>query len=551
MKGFVRMFLAGVWLVALSGAAAAEPLEKLAGKLGKGLGDQENKKVAVLDFPYPGGGLSSGSSIVQERLTTFLVESGKVEVIERSLLRKVLEEMRLESTGVIDSETTKELGKVLGVGALVTGTLNDLGRGKTEINARVIQADTGKILSAGRAKIDRTWSDSPVKSPGAKPEAAAPHQAPPALPSSLGSDQGTANSFLGKPLVQLAVLLDTSNSMDGLISQAKTQIWKIVNELASSERDGASPVIQVALYEYGNDNLSAGERYIRQVLPFTADLDQVSEKLFALTTRGGEEFAGAVIKDAAGSLEWDKHADVYKAIFIAGNEPFTQGPVDFREAVASAVGKGVVVNTIFCGSRQEGVSTQWKAGADAGGGDYLAIEQGIRFAAIEAPQDAEIQRLGAELNKTYIPYGARGREAYQRQEAQDKNAASFGLAAGAVAAERAVFKAKAQYAAAASWDLVGEEESGRLKVGDLKKEDLPADLRSMKSAELASYIRKKAQERKEVQKNIDRLSNARARHIAQAERKAGHGGKATLDQAMLKAIRAQASKKNLKFKSGS
>ena len=48
MKGFVRMFLAGVWLVALSGAAAAEPLEKLAGKLGKGLGDQENKKVMLI-----------------------------------------------------------------------------------------------------------------------------------------------------------------------------------------------------------------------------------------------------------------------------------------------------------------------------------------------------------------------------------------------------------------------------------------------------------------------------------------------------------------------
>ncbi|MBI4248730.1 MAG: hypothetical protein HY611_04435 [Elusimicrobia bacterium] len=549
MKGFGKMLLAGIWLAALSSAAGAEPLERLAGKLGKGLRDQENKKVAVLDFPYPGGALSSGSSIIQERLTTFLVEGGKVKVIERSLLRKVMEEMKLEAAGAVDSATTKELGKVLGVGAVVTGTLNDLRKGKTEVNARVIEAETGRILAAGRAKIERTWSDSPVKIPGAKPEppsSTAGLTAPPALP----GDSGPRSSFLGKPLIQLAVLLDTSNSMDGLISQAKTQIWKIVNELASSERDGASPVIQVALYEYGNDNLSAGERYIRQVLPLTADLDDVSEKLFALTTRGGEEFAGAVIKDAAGGLEWDKHADVYKAIFIAGNEPFTQGPVDFREAVAAAVGKGVVVNTIFCGSRQEGVSTQWKAGAEAGGGDYLAIEQVIRAAAIEAPQDAEIQRLGGELNKTYIPYGARGREAYQRQAAQDKNAASFGLAAGA-AAERAVFKANAQYSAAASWDLVGEEGSGKLKVGDLKKEDLPSDLRSMKPGELASYIRKKAQERKEIQKNINRLNSARARYIAQTESKGGQGGKATLDQAMLKAIRAQAAKKNLKFKSAS
>jgi len=81
------------------------------------------------------------------------------------------------------------------------------------------------------------------------------------------------------------------------------------------------------------------------------------------------------VRDAARGLQWDKHADVYKAIFIAGNEPFTQGPVDFREAVAEAAAKGIVINTIFCGGRQQGVAMQWKAGADAGGGDYAHIDQ--------------------------------------------------------------------------------------------------------------------------------------------------------------------------------
>ena len=41
-----------------------------------------------------------------------------------------------------------------------------------------------------------------------------------------------------KPIVQIAILLDTSNSMDGLIGQAKTQLWKIVNEFAKAQRDG-------------------------------------------------------------------------------------------------------------------------------------------------------------------------------------------------------------------------------------------------------------------------------------------------------------------------
>ena len=65
------------------------------------------------------------------------------------------------------------------------------------------------------------------------------------------------------PAVQLALLLDTSNSMDGLIDQAKTQLWKIVGEFAKTKLAGKSPRLEVALYEYGNDNLPATEGYIR------------------------------------------------------------------------------------------------------------------------------------------------------------------------------------------------------------------------------------------------------------------------------------------------
>src|SRR3954453_3739269 len=91
-----------------------------------------------------------------------------------------------------------------------------------------------------------------------------------------------------KPLIQLALLLDTSNSMDGLIDQARSQLWTVVNHLAKCKKDGQSPRLEVALSEYGNDNLSQKSGWVRQVLPFTEALDSVSEKLFALRTNGGE-----------------------------------------------------------------------------------------------------------------------------------------------------------------------------------------------------------------------------------------------------------------------
>ena len=91
-----------------------------------------------------------------------------------------------------------------------------------------------------------------------------------------------------KPLVQIAVLLDTSNSMDGLIEQAKSQLWKVCNEFIKAKQNGVAPEVHVALYEYGKSSLSSHEGYIRQIQPFTQDLDKLSEELFALRTNGGD-----------------------------------------------------------------------------------------------------------------------------------------------------------------------------------------------------------------------------------------------------------------------
>ncbi len=188
--------------------------------------------------------------------------------------------------------------------------------------------------------------------------------------------------------IMLALLLDTSNSMDGLIEQAKSQLWKIVNELSAAKcDDGQRPSISIALYEYGNDGLSAETGYIRQVSPLTSDLDVISEKLFALRTNGGNEYCGHVIRTSLQQLAWSGSEADLKMIFIAGNEPFTQGSVSYRTACALAKEKDVVVNTIFCGNFDDGINTSWKSGADLTGGSYMSIEQNRQTVYIATPYD--------------------------------------------------------------------------------------------------------------------------------------------------------------------
>ena len=110
-------------------------------------------KIAVLDFQLQGDSFSSKDmgKIVAEWLITGLVETGRFDVIERRLLEKILEEQKLGVTGVIDPSSAAQLGKILGVKTIVSGTLTSL-EGFIEINARLINVDTASIIAAEKVR---------------------------------------------------------------------------------------------------------------------------------------------------------------------------------------------------------------------------------------------------------------------------------------------------------------------------------------------------------------------------------------------------------------
>jgi hypothetical protein len=344
-------------------------------------------------------------------------------------------------------------------------------------------------------------------------------------------------------LVQIAILLDTSNSMDGLIEQAKSQLWKIVNEFNDAKQGDKTPVVQVALYEYGNNHLSIGTNYIRQVLPFTRDLDQVSEQLFKLTTSGGDEYCGAVIREALDKLSWDNSGRTYKAIFIAGNEPFTQGPINPNDSCKGAIQKGVVVNTIHCGNRSEGENGGWRTGAALAEGRFLTIDQDKAVVHIEAPQDKEITRLSIELNNTYITYGKDGARGALNQTAQDKNASLFEKAGAAV--QRAITKTSSLYTNS-TWDLVDAVKKDGVKLEAVREEELPKELKDLKPDARQAFVDQKAAERTKIQSEIRKLSEDRQKYVAEKAKQKGSGD--TLDQVIVQAVREQAAKKAIEFK---
>ena len=344
-----------------------------------------------------------------------------------------------------------------------------------------------------------------------------------------------------KNSVQLALLLDTSGSMDGLIDQAKSQLWKIVNELAKTKKNGSSVDLYVALYEYGKQSIPVDEGYLRNIVPFTQDLDKISDELFKLQTNGGDEYCGKVILNAVDNLQWNKSNDNLKIIFIAGNEPFTQGNVDYKEACKKAIKKGIVVNTIFCGNYDEGIQTMWKDGADLADGKYMNIDHNAAIVHIDAPQDDDIIKLGQALNKTYIAFGDYGKEKKELQAEQDANSMSLSPE---VMVQRSVTKSGAQYKNS-GWDLVDAKKDGTIKVEDLKDEELPEEMKKMTVQERKAYLDKMEKEREVIQNKINKLNDERSKYIAQ--KMLDNKNENTLDAVMIKTIREQAKQKNYKF----
>jgi hypothetical protein len=338
----------------------------------------------------------------------------------------------------------------------------------------------------------------------------------------------------GKPKIQIAILLDSSNSMDGLIEQARTQIWDLVNALTKVTKNGETPILEVALFHYGNDSLPSSEGFNRLLSSLTTDLDIVSEKLFTIQTNGGQEYAGWVIKSALSQLNWSEDQEDFRVIFIAGNEPFNQGEMDWQKSVNSAKDKDILVNTIYCQNAENEDSRLWAEAAQTGNGSYFNINQNQKTDTLPTPYDQEIFQLNNQLNQTYLPYGSQGQAGQARQQVQDSNLASAVNSQAAVS--RAVSKSS-DYYRNASWDLVDAVTERTVDLESLETAQLPKPIQGLSLEEKENYIQNMSKERKLIQAKIAELSAKRNNYINEHSSKTGPQN--TLNAVMIEALRQQ------------
>lgn len=338
--------------------------------------------------------------------------------------------------------------------------------------------------------------------------------------------------------IQVAILLDVSNSMDGLIEQAKAQLWDMVITLGKAEcEDKSIPQVEVALYEYGRPANGPATGYVRQLSTFTNDLDSVSKLLFGLVTHGGDEYCGQVIYTSMDKLAWDRSNDNYKVIFIAGNEDFLQGSIHYTKACDKAKSNGVIVNTIYCGSYEAGIREHWNLLGECGNGSYSNINKDAKEVVIPTPYDSTLIALNSKLNSTYIGYGSMGKANTHRQNAVDAMNSSAGFKA---SAKRIEAKAKKNVYNNSSWDLVDAIYADSTYFNKLDRKTLPDSLKNKTIPELKTFVKVKTAERTAIQNQINTIATVRNKYIeTEKVRMKTVSTEPTLESAINKTLREQ------------
>ena len=345
------------------------------------------------------------------------------------------------------------------------------------------------------------------------------------------------------PRIQVAILLDVSGSMDGLIEQAKAQLWNMVSVMGKAQCNRVTPSIEIALYEYGRTTNSKADGYVKKISGFTGDLDMLSKNLFALTTNGGDEFCGQVIYTSLKDLHWDASPENYKVIFIAGNEDFLQGDVLYTKACDEAKRKGVIVNTIYCGDRVQGIKEHWNLNLECGSGSFTVIDQDQKIDDIPTPYDSLIFSLNEKLNNTYVGYGAAGAMMMEQQASVDNM--NYKMSKGA-ALKRATVKSNAKLYRNGNWDMVDAAKDDDRFIEKMDRKALSDNLKNKSTEELKAIVREKSAQRADIQKQIAATNSKREEFISKEKTKNATNAKAaTLESEVERIIKSQAKRYNM------
>lgn len=313
--------------------------------------------------------------------------------------------------------------------------------------------------------------------------------------------------------IEVAFVLDTTGSMEGLIDGAKRKIWTIANTIVDIQPDAD---IRMALIGYRD----RGDDYVIKSYDMSKDLQALYGNLTRFEADGGgddPESVNEALDAAVSKLTWSDKQGTRKIVFLVGDAPphmDYKGERKYPEIITDARKDNIIVNTVQAGQDAE-TTNFWKDIAERGAGRYMAIAQdGGPIEEVTTPYDQQIMQNQQQIDKTIMPYGTRAQQA----ELTDKMSVKMAAPA-AVQVENSKFYSKrssAKEVITGGGDLIDDVRNKKLEIAKIKDSELPADLKGKSEKERTETVEKKLLERAKLEEQMAGLVKQRDEYLAKA-----------------------------------
>jgi Mg-chelatase subunit ChlD len=343
-----------------------------------------------------------------------------------------------------------------------------------------------------------------------------------------------------RPNVEVVFCLDTTGSMGGLIGAAKQKIWSISNQIATGK---PTPILKVGLVAFRD----RGDAYITKVFDLTDDLDAVHTNLQSFQAQGGGDFPESVnqaLHESVTKISWSKDKKTLKMIFLVGDAPPHMDypdDVKYPETCKLAIQNDIIINTVQCGNHPQ-TRKFWEDICRKAEGSYVQIDaHGGPVVAVATPYDADLAKINSEISKGTLVFGRR-----EVQEQGKKKAADGADLKGEAAAARGSYLAR--NGAAASYDLLQQVKDGKVKLEEVKKDELPDELKGKSLDEQKAHLEKLDKQRCELQKQAIELDQKRSKFIAEKQKEnEKNRARDSFDQNVMRILQRQATRANIEY----
>jgi Mg-chelatase subunit ChlD len=342
-----------------------------------------------------------------------------------------------------------------------------------------------------------------------------------------------------RPKVEVVFCLDTTGSMGGLIDAAKQKIWAISNQIAGGK---PNPHLRIGLVAYRD----RGDEYVTKVFDLTDDLDTVYSNLMTFRAAGGGDLPESVnqaLHESVTKLSWSKDKKTLKIIFLVGDAPpkHYADDVQYQTTCKLAVTNDIIINTIQCGDHPE-TKKYWLDICRLAEGSYAQIDaKGGPVVVVATPFDEELAKINTELARSTVTFGDKDSKAKGKKAAKGAETLPPGAAA-----DRAGLAGAGGIRA--SYDLIDQIKAGKVKLTDLKTEDLPVEMQKLTLKEREEYLAKIDKQRTELTRRASELDKQRQTFIAKklAESKEGQA-RDSFDGQVLRILQTQARRVNIEY----